>query len=290
MNHLPPKINQILCGDAQQRLIQLPDHCIDLIFTSPPYANQRRKHYPSVAAAQYVDWFLPITEQLYRVLKPTGTFILNIKEHAVQGEKSSYVLELILALRRQGWLWTEEFIWHKKNSVPGKWPNRFRDGWERLLQFNKQKKFSMYQEAVMIPIGDWAVTRFRRLSPSDQVRCSSASGSPFARKRTNWQHRDHVYPDNVLRIATESHNRHHCAVFPQKLPEWFIRLFTVENHVVLDPFIGSGTTALAARALGRRFIGIDICPHYCELARNRLASHSVAATNKPLSLLNPSAQ
>ena len=64
---------------------------------------------------------------------------LNIKENVIHGEKSSYVLELILALRRQGWLWTEEFIWHKKNSVPGKWPNRFRDGWERLLQFNNRK-------------------------------------------------------------------------------------------------------------------------------------------------------
>ena len=198
MNHHQQEMNQILCGDAQQKLVQLPDHCIDLIFTSPPYANQRHKQYPSVAAAQYVDWFLPIAEQLYRVLKPTGTFILNIKENVIESEKSPYVLELILALRRQGWLWTEEFIWHKKNSVPGKWPNRFRDGWERLLQFNKQKKFCMYQEAVMIPIGDWAMTRFRRLSSPDQVRCSSASGSPFARKRTNWLNRTHVYPDNVL--------------------------------------------------------------------------------------------
>ena len=124
------EINQILCGDAQQQLAHLPDQCIDLIFTSPPYANQRRKQHPGVAAAHYVDWFLPIAEQLYRVLKPTGTFILNIKENAIDGEKSPYVLELILTLRRQGWLWTEEFIWHKKNSVPGKWPNRFRDGWE----------------------------------------------------------------------------------------------------------------------------------------------------------------
>jgi site-specific DNA-methyltransferase (adenine-specific) len=129
----------------------------------------------------------------------------------------------------------------------------------------------MYQEAVMIPIGDWAVTRFRRLSPSNQVRCSSASGSPFARKRTNWLNRNQVYPDNVLWIGTESHNRHHCAVFPKKLPAWFIQLFTQPEDTVLDPFIGSGTTALVARELNRRFIGIDICPHYCEVARNRLS-------------------
>jgi site-specific DNA-methyltransferase (adenine-specific) len=95
------EINQIICGDAQQQLKILPDDCIDLIFTSPPYANQRRKQYPGVAAIHYVDWFTPIAEQLYRVLKPTGTFILNIKENVIRGEKSPYVLELILALRHR---------------------------------------------------------------------------------------------------------------------------------------------------------------------------------------------
>ena len=145
-------INQILCGDARQLLMQLPDNFIDLIFTSPPYANQRKKQYASIVADQYVEWFLPIAAQLQRVLKPSGTFILNIKENVVNGERSPYVLELILALRQQGWLWTEEFIWHKKNSFPGKWPNRLRDAWERLLQFNRQKKFHMYQDAVRIPM------------------------------------------------------------------------------------------------------------------------------------------
>ncbi len=98
-----------------------------------------------------MNWFLPIAKELLRVLKPTGTFVLNIKEKVVESERSTYVLELILAMKKQGWLWTEELIWHKKNSYPGKWPNRFRDSWERLLQFNKTKKFNMYQEEVMVP-------------------------------------------------------------------------------------------------------------------------------------------
>jgi site-specific DNA-methyltransferase (adenine-specific) len=267
-------INQILCGDAQQQLTQLPDHCIDLIFTSPPYANQRRKQYPSVATIHYVDWFASIAEQLYRVLKPTGTFILNIKENVINGEKSCYVLELILMLRQQGWLWTEEFIWHKKNSVPGKWPNRFRDAWERLLQFNKQKKFCMYQEAVMIPISPSTVSRMQRLKAADRVLKRMKTGSPFARNLAHWLNKDKVYPCNVLYLATESHNQQHCAAFPKKLPAWFIQLFTQQQDIVLDPFIGSGTTALAACELNRGFIGIDICPHYCEVARNRL-SHAI---------------
>jgi len=89
---------------------------------------------------------------------------------------------LILALRKQGWLWTEEFIWHKKNCYPGKWPNRFRDSWERLLQFNKNRFFKMYQEEVMVPVGDWASDRLKRLSETDKTRDNSKSGSGFGKK------------------------------------------------------------------------------------------------------------
>ncbi len=79
-------MNQIFCGDACRLLSRLPAQSVDLIFTSPPYANQRRKQYPSTPPDQYVDWFIPIAAQLQRVLKPTGTFILNIKENVVQNE------------------------------------------------------------------------------------------------------------------------------------------------------------------------------------------------------------
>jgi len=144
----------IVLGDCTEKLQDLANNSVDLIFTSPPYADQRKNSYGGIHPDKYVDWFLPISEELLRVLKPTGTFILNIKERVVNGERHTYVLELIMEMRRQGWFWTEEFIWHKKNSYPGKWPNRFRDSWERLLQFNKSKKFTMYQESVMVPMGD----------------------------------------------------------------------------------------------------------------------------------------
>ena len=123
--------NRLILGDAKDKLKKLDDNSIDLIITSPPYTNQRKKTYGGIAPDKYVEWFLPISKELLRVLKPTGTFILNIKEKVVNGERHTYVLELILEMRKQGWLWTEEFIWHKKNSYPGKWPNRFRDAWER---------------------------------------------------------------------------------------------------------------------------------------------------------------
>ncbi|MBR5711237.1 MAG: site-specific DNA-methyltransferase [Thermoguttaceae bacterium] len=251
-------------GDCLEVLKELPDNCVDLIFTSPPYADQRKNTYGGIHPDKYVEWFLPITEQMLRVLKPTGSFVLNIKEKVVNGERSTYVLELILSMRKQGWLWTEEFIWHKKNCYPGKWPNRFRDAWERLLQFNKQKSFAMYQESVMVPTGDWAKSRLRKLSETDKIRDNSHVGSGFGKNISNWLNRDKAYPTNVLHLATECSNKKHPAAFPQALPEWFIKLFTQENDVVLDPFMGSGTTNIAANRLNRQSIGIEILPEYFE--------------------------
>jgi len=265
-------VDKIILGDCEKVLKNLPDHCVDLIFTSPPYADQRSKTYGGIKPNDYVNWFLPKSAQFLRVLKPTGTFILNIKERVVKGERHTYVIELILAMRQQGWLWTEEFMWHKKNSYPGKWPNRFRDSWERLLQFNKHRKFNMYQEEVMIPVGDWAKTRLEKLSKTDRRRDESKVQSGFGKNISNWVGRDKVYPNNVIHMATECSNRNHSAAFPIDLPSWFIKLFTKSDDVVLDPFIGSGTTAEAAIKLGRNYIGIDIKEEYCQLTQQRLVT------------------
>jgi len=195
-------------------------------------------------------------------LKPTGTFILNIKECAVGGERHTYVIELVLAMRKQGWLWTEEFIWHKKNCFPGKWPNRFRDSWEHLYQFNKDKKFNMFQDNVMIPIGDWSQSRLKNLSETDKIRDQSKVGSGFGKNVSNWIKRDMVYPTNVLYGATECNNKNHSAVFPIWIPEWFIKLFTQPNDNILDPFMGSGTTLKVAAKLNRHGIGIELNHEY----------------------------
>jgi len=267
--------NRIIRGDCEEILKEFPDNSIDLIFTSPPYADQRQRTYGGVKPDDYVSWFIPKAAQFFRVLKPTGTFILNIKERVVDGERHIYVIELILKMREQGWLWTEEFIWHKKNSYPGKWPNRFRDNWERLLQFNKQKKFNMYQEAVAVPVGDWAKDRLANLSETDKSRDESKVGSGFGKNVSNWLGRDKVYPTNVIYMATECANRSHSATFPVGLPAWFIKLFTKEGAVVLDPFVGSGTTALAAIQLGRNHVGIDINEEYVQLARKRITEAQI---------------
>ena len=261
----------IYLGDSKEQLKLLPENSVDLIVTSPPYADQRRNTYGGIHPDDYVEWFLPISEELLRVLNPAGTFILNIKEKAVKGERSTYVIELILEMRKQGWFWTEEFIWHKRNCYPGKWPNRFRDAWERLLQFNKNRKFNMYQEEVMVPIGEWATSRLRNLSETDKTRDNSKVGSGFGKNVSNWLNRDKTYPTNVLHLATECNNKSHSAAFPEGLPEWFIKLFTKEGGMVLDPFMGSGTTLTVANRMRRNSIGIDVVPEYCEMVRQRLS-------------------
>ena len=268
-------LDNIIHGDCQEVLKDLPDDSVDLIFTSPPYADQRKSTYGGIEPDEYVEWFMPKAAEFLRVLKPTGTFVLNIKERAVNGERHPYVIELILEMRKSGWLWTEEFIWHKKNSYPGKWPNRFRDNWERLIQFNKQRKFHMYQDSVMVPVGEWARERLAKLSDTDRTRDESRVGSGFGKNVSNWLGRNMVYPNNVIHMATESSNKNHSAVFPLELPSWFIRLFTEMGDTVLDPFIGSGTTAVAALMLNRHYVGIDTNEDFVKLSEERLHNKQV---------------
>ena len=272
--------NSIICGNCEEILKDFPDNCVDLIVTSPPYVECRKKTYGGIPPNKYVDWFLPKSEQFLRVLKPTGTFILNIKEKVINGQRHTYVIELILEMKKQGWLWTEEFVWHKKNCYPGKWPNRFRDAWERCLQFNKQKKFKMYQEEVMVPMGKWAKSRLRKLSETDKIRDESKVESGFGKNISNWLGREMAYPTNVLHLATECANKNHSAAFPVSLPVWFIKLFTDKHNLVLDPFVGSGTTAIAAKQLERKYIGIDLNPEYCDMATKRLKETMVQGSFK----------
>ena len=264
--------DKIFKGDCLDVLPKLPRNSVDLIVTSPPYADNRKSTYGGIPIKTYVKWFLPISNELKRVLKPNGSFILNIKERTENGERGTYVIELILEMRKQGWLWTEEYIWHKKNSFPGKWPNRFRDSWERCLHFTKQKKFNMYQDSVKIPIGNWAEKRLKKLSETDMKRDESKVKSGFGKKIQNWVGKSVVYPDNVLYFATVCDNSNHSAAFPSDLPNWFIKLFSKKGDVILDPFLGSGTTALAAKTLQRHYVGMESNSQYYKVALKNIAS------------------
>jgi len=279
--------NRIYTGDSNKLLRDVSifrSASVDLIVTSPPYGKKRKHAYGGVKPDRYVEWFLPISKELFRILKPKGSFILNIKEGATDCERETYVLELVLALKEQGWLWIEEFCWYKKNSFPGKWRHRFRDSWERCYHFARQSEFKMYQDAVKVPIGDWSTDRFRSMSHKDYIRNVSGTNSKMGRNVANWLNRRRVYPHNVLvfeqehyeripnivRFPTACRNHNHSAVFPLELPTWFIKLFTKPSGIVLDPFVGVGTTAIAAALLNRRYLGIEIVSEYAQAARRRV--------------------
>lgn len=264
-------------GDCAEIISKhIPPRSVNLIVTSPPYADQRSGNYGGVHPENYVEWFLPKTEAFRQCLAKDGSFILNIKEKAVNGEKHPYVYDLVLSMRReQGWRLVDEYCWHKKNCYPGKWPNRFRDSWERVFHFTVNPAFKMRQESVMVPMGEWKKARLRNLSDTDQVRDLSRHKNGFGKRVANWVDREMAYPTNVLHLATECGFKGHPAPFPKALPAWFIKLLTDQRDTVLDPFAGSGTALLAATELGRNAIGIDIDPSYCEVMRN--AIYAVAA-------------
>ena len=210
-------MNQILCGDACRLLTRLPTQSVDRFHFSA-LRQSTSKAISQHATGSVCGLVYPDCGRTPARFKTDRHVYPKYQRERRERRTLPYVLQLILALREQGWLWTEEFIWHKKNSVPGKWPNRLRDGWERLLQFNQQKKFCMYQEAVMIPIHPSTVGRLKRLKAADKVLMSMKTGSPFKRNLSHWLNKDKVYPCNVLHLATESHNQRHCAAFPESLP------------------------------------------------------------------------
>ncbi len=256
---------------------QVKSRSVNLVVTSPPYADQRSSNYGGIHPDNYVEWFLPRAQAIQDSITEDGSFVLNIKEKAINGEKHPYVLDLILAMRReQGWRLVDEYCWHKKNCYPGKWPNRFRDSWERLLHFTIRPKFKMRQEAVMVPMGDWKNARLRNLSDTDQIRDESKNENGFGKNISNWVGRELAYPTNVLHFATECGNKGHPATFPKAIPDWFIRLFTDKGDTVLDPFAGSGTTLIVALGLGRNATGIDTELEYCDLMKKAVGLHEHA--------------
>lgn len=288
--------NKIIKGDCKKELgneESFPSESVDLIVTSPPYSKQRQKSYGGIAEKEYVKWFLPISEQFYRILKPSGSLVINIKEHVNNGERSTYVIEMILEMKKQGWKWIEEYCWYKKTAYPGKWPNRFRDSFERCLHFTKERKFYMNQDAVKVPIGDWSEKRFKSMSDNDFVKHASQNNEHLARKVSNWLGRQQVFPHNVLvfgeehycpptnvlEISPVTHNKNHSACFPIELPTWFILLFSKEGDVVVDPFSGIGTTGVASVMLKRKFIGIEKKKEYCKMGNENI-QNALSILNK----------
>jgi DNA modification methylase len=253
---------------------------VDLIVTSPPYADARHKHYDSVHPDKFVDWFLTFHEPFYKALKPTGSLVLNIKDKVVDGVRHRYVWHTIEALSSRGWFAIDDYLWHKTNPMPGYWPSRLRDGWEYCFHLAKSKRPYFNADAVRQPIGDWVESRLAKLGENDLSRHNSVNESGFGRDISKWVGKQTVLPSNVISRALVGKNKGHPAVFPVDLPLFFIKLLSPENGFIVDPFGGSGTTGIAALSAGRRCVLIDNNEQYCKAAIKRLREEAVAQGNE----------
>lgn len=264
-------LNTITQGDCLEVMRDMPDKSVDLIITSPPYAERRRNTYGGIPTEEYVKWFLPIAYEIKRILKPTGSFFLNIKPHCDNGERVLYVFDLVLSLKREvGFRYTDEFAW-TKNGVPGRFNGRFKNAFEPVYHFTKKRGYTHNPYAVAIPTKEVSLKRAERKASGES---KNGSGLAGMREGHSFKGRKISLPSNHLHIPQAS-NQHtiqskHPAVFPEELPTFFIKAFSNEGDVVLDPFIGSGTTAVAAINAGRNYIGIEKEPEYVEIARRRV--------------------
>jgi site-specific DNA-methyltransferase (adenine-specific) len=265
----------IICGDSRTELRPFAGQ-VDLIVTSPPYADARHNHYDSVHPDKFVEWFLTFHESFYNSLKPSGSLVINIKDKVVDGVRHRYVWKTIEALCERGWYSIDDYLWYKPNPMPGFWPTRLRDGWEYCFHLTKSKRPYFNPDNVRKPIGDWVESRLKNLGKNDLSRHNSVNASGFGRDISKWVGKQTVLPSNVLTIPLVGKNKGHPAVFPVDLPLFFIKLLCPENGLVVDPFAGSGTTGIAALSLGRSCILIDNNLTYCEEIAKRMENEAAA--------------
>ena len=287
--------HRLICGDCRDGSIVarlFEGRKANVVITSPPYATQRQydpsSGFEPVPPEKYTAWFRDVAAVIESVLARDGSYFLNIKAHAEDGERSLYVMDLVLAHRRQwGWRFVDEFCWRKTDDgVPGGWNNRFKNAWEPIYHFSRERKIKFRPRAV----AHWSDDCFD-YSP-DNPKSTSGSGllgtgprgaaADKGRNRAAWQttrrnandlegrHGGLARPSNVIEAKTESSQGSHSAPFPRAIPEFFIKAFSDSGDVVFDPFAGSGTTLVAAGLLNRAGYGIEISPAYCDVILRRL--------------------
>lgn len=260
-----------VAADCLGVLPLLPDESVDAVVTSPPYDEQAKYDDGEAYAREwYQDVFLKVTDELLRVLKPSGSFLLNYRSKRTQGERGVLQYELVLWLREQGWHFAEDFIWGKPSPPPGRWNRHLKDAVEYCFHFAKTPQWDFYPDAVLLP-ARWDrkdVERRKRLAHNYQ-RANAPSGHGRNRVQAG---PDMVRPSTLLHMEPEfgPNPTRHPARFPLGLPSFFIKLFTQPGEFVLDPFAGTGTTAVAAEQLQRRWLAIDANAEYLRILPERL--------------------
>ena len=265
--------HRVICGDCRdfgtvERL--LDGQRVNVAFTSPPYASQRAYDESSgfrpVPPDEYVDWFEDVQSGVRAVLDADGSWFVNIKEHCDDGQRHLYVKDLTIAhVRRWGWRFVDELCWENP-GVPGSWPNRFKNGWEPVFHFAANGTIKFNPMAVGVPSDD--VFKAEGGTPG---RGSGGEWIKGRSKRTSGL----ALPSNVLRISQDvTQGPLHPATYPVALPAWFICAYTDPGDVVFDPFMGSGSTLIAAYRERRIAYGCEISPAYCDVICRRFQEHT----------------
>lgn len=264
--------NKIVHAYSEQELKSLPDSSVDMVFTSPPYADRRKNTYGGIAEKDYVEWFSPIAAEIKRILKPTGSFFLNIKPHTNKGERVLYVFDLILHLKRDlGFWFVEEYCW-TKNPFPGALKGRFKNAFEPVYHFTTENpnQITFNPVACGTPMKEESIARSYRKQCGAPENGSGMTGM----NTTNIRNLKLARPSNVINVNNVSNQftlkSEHSATFPEGLVEFFVKSFTDEGNVVLDCFAGSGTVGVVCEKLGRRYILIDKEDSNIDLIHRRL--------------------
>ena len=265
----------LISGDCFELIKNQPDNSIDLVITSPPYSDivNYGKQISTKKPDDYVDWFIPLIKEIYRVLKPSGSFILNINDKVDNGYRSTYIYDLISRNNKETKLKLyDTYIWHKKSGIPNGGSKRFRNTTEYIFHFCKDvKQMKFYMDRVMIEPSEASKMRFKYNMTNGQ---GIVIDGKRIKKKVMVELPSLIRPENVFRFSTASAARDnlikHPAPYHKELPLYYINLLTDENDVVLDPFSGIATTGIACQELNRDYIGYELNDDYNEFAKKRL--------------------
>ena len=259
---------QLFDGDCRDVLATLPAESVDAVVTSPPYAMQRKTTYGGIPETEYPDWTVARMREVWRVLKPDGSVIINIRPHIKNGQISDYTLRTRLALRAAEWREVDELIWHKPNGMPTGSPRKPRRSWESLHWFAKHGQPWSDAKA------NGAPTRWLT-----NVKAASAAQEGWGHNPVGGQTTPSIARcSDVAQVVTNEHagNYKHPAKYPVALAEWCGKLICPPGGTILDPFMGSASTGVAALRNGWSFIGIDAVAAYVDMSRRRLEAEAAA--------------
>lgn len=290
-------LGECIQGDSLELLNTLPDNSIDLIITSPPFSLQRHKYYGEVGQDEYVDWLLQFGKAAYDKLKDAGSFVMDLGGAYQKGKpvKALYPFRFMLRMCDElGYNLAQDFYWHNLSALPApiEWVNkrklRCKASVNTVWWFSKTEQPKADVKKVLVPYS----SRMQHLinKPEDFVKKEGVSRpSGHVMGKTTWKDNGGAIPSNLLQISNSDSNsqylryckaygvKSHPARFPLKLPEFFIKMLTDEDDLVVDIFSGSNTTGQAAQSLGRRWLSIDLNLEYVAGSIFRFASDEESA-------------